>query len=227
MCLPNVLGNPSGFGIVWLRTCYDDDDAYARLLGRLNAEMALDSEQNILDDRALYEYGDDWPQIFSVIPEKLLQVDSEYQNQLDGARSSNELRHKAQRDYMAGNFNSNIIEMIRDGSWPSTEYALTEDEKDQAIYKEKTSEIHDWATRNYMFIADETAVETGEVLVVFFDSRRRVVRSNRIDPDEGEPLAGAYFEGIHIRQFWFGEAQIGPDYMPGGVCGPPFAPADD
>ena len=128
---------------------------------------------------------------------------------------------------MAGHVNSSIIEMIRQGHLPSANYALTEDEKDEAIYKEKTSEIHDWTTRSYIFITDKTALETGEVLVVFFDGCGRVVRSNRMDPDEGESLAGAYFEGIHIRQSWFGQAQIGSDYMPGGVCGPPFDLPED
>lgn len=55
---------PEGFhcwGIIWLRTCYDEgtDEAHQRLLSELNQDLALEVEENILDDATLYDYGDD------------------------------------------------------------------------------------------------------------------------------------------------------------------------
>ena len=40
-------------------------------MNELNEEMALEVDQNILDDAALYNYGDDWCRIFEVVPERL------------------------------------------------------------------------------------------------------------------------------------------------------------
>lgn len=69
---------PEGFhcwGIIWLRACYDEgtDEAHQRLLSELNQDLALEVEENILDDATLYDYGDDWYLIFEVVPERLLE----------------------------------------------------------------------------------------------------------------------------------------------------------
>jgi hypothetical protein len=63
------------WGVIWLRTCYDEgtDQAHQNLLNVLNDELALELKENILDDAALYDYGDDWRRIFEVVPERLLQ----------------------------------------------------------------------------------------------------------------------------------------------------------
>lgn len=59
------------WGVIWLRTCYDEgtDEQHQKLLNVLNEELALELEENILDDAALYDYGDDWRRIFEVAPE--------------------------------------------------------------------------------------------------------------------------------------------------------------
>lgn len=187
------------FGIVWLRTHYEDsDDAHAELLQDLNIEMGLAQERNVLDDEALYAYGDDWSRIFEVIPERLFFVTPEVdESLLDVAREYDEK-----------------IRALR-SAFPRQSFEGDE-------FRGETEELHFWTTVNYIFIADKTALETGEVLVAFFDDCGRVVRSTRAQPSFAEELAGAWAEGEFNELDEFREANIGVDYRPGGRCGPPF-----
>jgi GAF domain-containing protein len=63
------------WGVIWLRTCYDEgtDEVHRRLLTELNVDLALELAENILDDAALYDYGDDYRRIFEVAPGRLLE----------------------------------------------------------------------------------------------------------------------------------------------------------
>ncbi|GAB7325200.1 hypothetical protein MBLNU13_g09272t3 [Cladosporium sp. NU13] len=69
---------PDGFycwGAIWLHTCYDEgtDAAHQRLLNELNQDLALEMQENILDDAALYDYSEDWRRMFEVVPERLFE----------------------------------------------------------------------------------------------------------------------------------------------------------
>lgn len=212
----------TGFGVVWLRTCYDDDEAYAQLFARLNTDVALESFSNVLDDGELYDFGEDWSRIFNFIPERLLGITTEYEDGLEAAQNRLGLICDAQKEYISGNWDWAMMEEIEQGHLSSGNYQLTGEEKRSNFYKQTTVEIHRWATVSYILIADKKALETGEVLLVYFDDCGRTVRWKRMDPQDGEPLAGAYFDGLHVEMPWFLEAHIGRDYLPGGICGPPF-----
>jgi hypothetical protein len=191
------------FGIVWLRTCYDEgsDRAHEDLLGKVNIDLALEVEENVLDDATLYAYGDDWHRIFEVIPERLFMI---YMMEISGALPS-----ARERD-------SSIVRLQRElmskGDWELDEASATE-------------ALHYAAIVNYLFIADKTALETGKPLIIFFDDCGRVVRQARIQPDLCEDTAGAWHDCHMSDMPEFNEAEIGSDYLKGGVCGPPFASA--
>jgi hypothetical protein len=201
-----ILACPTGddyglepFGIIWLRTHYENpDDAHAELLLDLNIEMGLEQEENILDDEAVYAYGDNWSRIFEVIPERLFAITHNVDRaSLNAAREYDERIRSLRSDIPAQTL-------------------------DKVEFRSKLERLHFWSTVNYLFIADEKAMETGKVLVAFFDDRGRVVRSSRALPSFAEGLAGAWAEGEFYEMDEFREADIGVDYRPGGLYGPPF-----
>jgi hypothetical protein len=187
------------FGIIWLRTHYEDsDDAHAELVQDLNIDMGIAREQNILDDVARYSYGDDWSRIFEVIPERLFAITSDVSEALLNEAREYDARIQSLRNEMP---------------------ARDTGENEFTMQLEK---LHFWSTVNYMFVADKQALETGKVLVAFFDDRGRVVRTFRAAPYFAEELSGAWAEGEYNELDEFREAEIGVDYRPGGLCGPSF-----
>lgn len=166
--------------------------------------MALDVRQNVLDDAALYNYGEDWRRIFEVVPERLLGVvckDSPH----DMLSKSDE--HIAPEDYKA-----HIREAQK--ALDIWEWA---DNRDVGLAR-----IHLYVIDSYLFVADKIALDTGRALVIFFDTYGRTVRRSRLPPRDGEHLAGAWWDGCIDEDDWFLDAEIGPDYLPGGLCGPPY-----
>lgn len=198
-----TLGNRC-WGIIWLRTCYDEgtDGAHQKLVDELNWEMALDVEENILDDAALYDYGDDWRRIFEVIPERLF---GNTLDDLDGMPTPEErdrLIREAQR-------NVNIDDI--------------EDEAELHALKQATTKLHAAAIENYLLVEDKVALDIGKLLIVFFDDFGRTVRQSRILPEDCDGIAGAWADCFIDEMAEFEEGDIGPDYLPGGPSGPPYA----
>lgn len=83
--------------------------------------------------------------------------------------------------------------------------------------------FHSQAVCKYLFILDKVALDTGKVLVVFFDDCGRTVRQSRIQPEHCEEIAGAWFDCFIDEMEVFTEVDIGPDYVPGGSRGPQYA----
>ena len=189
------------WGIIWLRTCYDEgtDEAHQRLLNELNQDLAIEVEENILDDAALYDYGVDWHRIFEIVPERLFE----------------EVLDDADMQTPPGEHEAPLREAQRN---------LRVDEgADMDAFRQVTTRLHFHAVHKYLFVADKVAFETGKVLVVFFDGCGRMVRQSRVLPEHCEEIAGAWFDCCIDEMDLFTEADIGPDYLPGGVCGPPYA----
>jgi hypothetical protein len=154
-------------------------------------------EENILNDVTLYNYGNDWHRIFEVIPERLLEEVRDDANMRVTPEENASWIREAKR-------NLNIDEMA-----------------DIDTFKQATAEYHARVVCKYLFIADKISLETGKVLVVFFDDCGRTVRQSRLKPEHCEQTAGAWFDGFIDEMDEFAEAAIGPDYLPGGSCGPP------
>jgi hypothetical protein len=189
------------WGVIWLRTCYDQgtDEAHQGLLRELNLDLALEMEENILDDAALCDYGDDWHRIFEVIPERLFEEILHDADMRDAPEEHEALIREAQR-------NLDIDEAVDMDSW-----------------KQATTRFHSDAVCKYLFVADKVAFDTGKVLIVFFDDCGRTVRQSRVQPEYCQEIAGAWSDCFIDEMEEFTEAEIGADYLPGGLCGPPFA----
>lgn len=191
------------WGIIWLRTCYSEgsDEAHRKLLDRLNWDQALELEELILDDAALYEYGDDWHRIFEVMPERLFE------------------------ELLEGDAERRDAPEVLDAPIREEQRKLDFDKlvADTHAVKHATVRLHCRAVRKYLFVVDKVALDTGQVLVVFFDDCGRTVRQSRMEPEYGEMLAGAWANWSIDEMDEFSEAEIGPDYLPRGSCGPPYA----
>jgi hypothetical protein len=189
------------WGTIWLRTCYDEstDEAHQRLLDELNYDLALEVYENILDDAEHYNYTDDWRRIFEVVPERLLE---ETQDNADMRQKPEQ--HEAQIQEAKRKVNINDVDDI------------------DALRK-ATTQFHLRAACRYLLIADKVALDSGKVLAVFFDDYGRTVRQSRVPPEFCEELAGAWFDGLLGEVDAFIDAEVGPDYLPGGPCGPPYA----
>jgi hypothetical protein len=184
------------FGIVWLRTHYEDTDAaHQGLLQDLNTDLGLEDEQNILDDQSLYAYGDDWSQIFEVLPERLFMLYPLPDDHSMDALGEFEDHYTCEQDVMP----------------PGLEGM----ELDACLAR-----MHRNAIMNYIFIADKTAMDTGKILVVFFDDHGRVVRSHRESPFYADEISGAWADGFYSEMDEFIKADIAIDYQPGGLYGP-------
>jgi hypothetical protein len=192
------------WGTIWLRTCYGEgtDEVHQRLLDELNLDLAIEVEQNILNDAELYDYGDDWQQIFEVMPERLFEetLEDVYLRDSPAEREARLLEPQASQRKLD-----------------------IDDVTDMDALRQATVPFHFLVAYRYLFVADKVALDTGEVLLVFFDDSGRTVRQSRIQPQHCEEIAGAWFDCFIDEMDEFREADIGPEYLPGGSCGPPYA----
>lgn len=155
-------------------------------------------EENILDDATLYGYGDDWRRIFEIIPERLFEENMDHADARDAPEEREAWIREAQR-------NLDFYEMTEINT-----------------FREATVRHHSRAVCKYLFVSEKVAFDTGKVLVVFFDDCGRTVRQSRVQPEHCEEIAGAWFDGFIYEMEGFIEADIGPDHVPGGPCGPPY-----
>jgi hypothetical protein len=75
--------------------------------------------------------------------------------------------------------------------------------------KSATVRVHSQAVSKYLVVADKVALDTGKVLVVFFDYYGRTVRQSRIQPEYCEEIAGTWFDGFFDEMEEFTQADIG------------------
>lgn len=225
MALPTAFGYENPFGILWVRNCYGEgaDEKHQKLVSSLNAGLALDMEKNILSDEDLYNYGDDWHRIFDVMPERLFYItaNTSSDNTLSEFNQRNERLRSLQQDYESGRFDEFQMEEASQRQFAWQDSPRSDSEIAASVFRVKTEAIHSCAIENYLFVADETALQTGEVLIVFFDDRGRVVRQARILPEVCDGTAGAWADSRIQDHEEFSEGEVGLDYREGGICGPP------
>jgi hypothetical protein len=212
--------------IIWLRTYYADgsDAGHKALLDQLNWEIALDQEENILDDAALYSYGDDWTAIFEALPEFFFEMLEEYvmRRVRDSDRALNthldhELRLRECYQRCA---------VSQPPTAQEQDAGLSGEHPGDNEFQDAVRELHYDAAATYMFVADKEAIETGEVAVLFIDDCGRVIRHNRMPPQDCESLSGSWSECSSYDIYEFVGGKPGPAYSRGGICGPPFVTYD-
>jgi hypothetical protein len=215
-------------GHIWLRTCYTtgSDEIHSRLLRDFDPGEALNSEDTVLDDATLYSYGDDWAKIFSVLPEIILQIKDFSESDYWKDSSDSVRRYLDDEKY--------FIEQLKEciASQPSTrdEMSAAFHEQNEDAFQDEGEESFGWAlrslhlasTHSWCVVADEEAIQTGLVLLVFFDDKGRVVRQGRRTPSDCTYMEGAFVDGCIDEDETMNFGEPGPAYAVGGVCGPPF-----
>jgi len=202
------LGSPT-----WLRTCYRDvdgnsTDAAHEALRKPSEEFSGPNpygKTRIFDDATLYDFGcQEWQHIFTRIPEILdaSRFDADYYDQRKAEALQEAIENDEQED----------AELEEQG------YTKSED---GLHWSEIFQPVHYASQVGHIWVADEKAIRSGKLMVAWFDDCGRVVRYNRVPGKEVDEVIGL-IEGAMVNEHgvWV-DAEIGPDYDCGGICGPP------
>jgi hypothetical protein len=186
--------------------------------------LALDQEENILDDAELYSYGDDWAAILEVLPEFFFERLKEYVISTEVDCNTALRTHLGHELRLRESHQHCIV------SQPPTaqeqDASLSGGDLGEDKFLDAVRELHYDATMMYIFVADKEAIETGEVAVLFIDDCGRVVRHKRMPPVDCESLSGGWLEASPHDVYEFTDGEIGPAYSRGGIYGPPFIAYD-
>ena len=196
---------------VWLRTDYspDSDDQHEELMSNTDVEDAVGSRHNLLNDANLYDFGNEWQKVFSVLPELLdstpNSLDADYVNQI-------------KEDVTNEKFPPHIEQLIA-----NTRRNLPQERAEEEIFNIVHTPVQKAHVVNYLVIEDKQALESGKVLVVFVDDVGQVVRKNRVDAEEVMSLGGMWMHCAYDDlEIWM-EGEVGADYVVGGARGPPYS----
>lgn len=201
----------SDINAVWLRTDYspDSDDQHEELMSKFDVEDAVGSRHNLLNDADLYDFGNEWQKVFSVLPELLdptnNMLDTDWVNQM-------------KEDVMNEKFPPQIEQLIA-----TIRRNLPQERVEEEIFNIVHSPVQKAHVVNYLVIEDKQALESGEMLVVFVDDVGQVVRKNRMDGWEVDSLGGMWMQCAYDDvEIWM-EGEVGVDYVVGGARGPPYS----
>ena len=193
--------------MAWLRTCYDEgsDEKHDTLIEGVQLDIALNSEDNLLDDADLYDFGDDWRRILDQIPE-IIPIQ-------DVPAHSNWIREDLTK-YLA--FQKHGLGSASPRLRQNLSF-LEGAEYEDAIRKALLGSLHYACKVTFLVVEDREALETGNVLLLYLDAEGLVVRSLRIHPGEIEQVSGGWSDGCLIEDdsYWE-DVEIGTDYRSGG-----------
>lgn len=149
---------------IWLRTCYFDRDGNSTDAAHkaLFAASDLPQEEELLfDDVTRYNYGSDWQRIFSRIPQFVCAH--------IGVEEFENIKAEALAE---GRMNEEYDKAeVEEGG-----YNLSED---GAHWSDLYSWYHAVNSLGVIWVADQEALETGNVLMAWFDECGRTVRQAR------------------------------------------------
>lgn len=161
----------SGDGIpILLRTHYssnlEDEETLKAWIDEDTFEEA--SDWACLNDEKLFNFGDDWRQIFEILPE------------VAGPTNSRQLRciPHDHLELFRNNFKKHISTVKQNcpDDWK-------ERESRYEIILDWASSLHRVITEVYLLIADEEAFQTKQLRLLYLDGKRNIVREARVDPD--------------------------------------------
>lgn len=211
--------NPGQLDCVWLRTYYADgsDAKHDALLENVELQNAIDDEDRLLNDPALYDFGDEWERILDYVPELVAEAESAAR-----VREAEAAFHAVQKHLQTdgalaspGLTAAMLIENAR-GSLPA-------EDVQRLVLKAMQSGIHKACVTNYVIVEDGKTLggenREGLVAVLFLDTRGRVVRGVRVPAGDAEQLGGLWLECAWDEGGQWDEAELGPEYRPGGSCG--------
>lgn len=201
----------SDVNAAWLRTDYspDTDDQHEELMSNTDVEDAVGSRRNLLNDADLYNFGNEWQKVFSVLPELLdptaNKLDTDWVNQ-------------EKEDVMNEKFPLHIEQLIA-----KIRRNLPQERAEKEIFDIVHTPVQKSYVVNYLVIEDKQALESGKVLVVFVDDMGQVVRKNRVDVEEVDSLGGMWMQCAYDDLDIWMEGEVGVDYVVGGARGPPYS----
>ena len=193
----------------WLRTCYFDKDgnstdvAHEHLFGQ--SSLHRDTEELVggrilFDDSTRYDYGPGvWQQIFTRIP----QLVDTYKSPEIVEQNKAEAMEEAQSAYAVEHFHDSEDE-------GETESGLLQ------LY----AGAHWESVVGVTWVADEEALETGKVLIAWYDDCGRIVRWNRMRAQDTS-IIGMLISGAGEETSEWQHGVSGEDYDVGGAFGPP------
>ncbi|MCJ1384751.1 hypothetical protein MMC17_007869 [Xylographa soralifera] len=198
----------------WLRTYYRDHDgnstdAAHEALKKSTEEFYQPHPEgmtHVLDDAMLYDYGpEDWQRIFTRIPELLFEKNftADYYEQ-----------RKARAVEAA-------IEADEEEDAELEEQGYTKSE-DGLHWSEMFQGVQHASAVGEIWIADEEAINSGKLLMAWFDDCGRVIRWVRMPGEDIDGMLGRIFEVSDNEHGAWRVAEVGPDYDWDGICGPPY-----
>ncbi|OCK94862.1 uncharacterized protein K441DRAFT_659292, partial [Cenococcum geophilum 1.58] len=167
---------------VWLRTDYspDSDGQHEELMSKFDVEDAVGYRHNLLNDADLYDFGNEWQRVFSVLPELLDPAGG----MLD-ADDVNEMKEDAMNEKFPPHIEQHIANIRRN---------LPQERAEEEIFDITHAPVQKAYVVNYLVIEDKQALESGKMLVVFVDDVGQVVRKNRVDGWEVDSLGGMWMQ---------------------------------
>lgn len=188
----------------WLRTCYKpgSDAAFTAAREACLSDLSLSI---VLDDAGLYDFGDDWQRIFSVMPQLLTC------SGMTDAQTYREAKETALQEAKQAVIDDREI-AVESGYDPYEDAAPL-----PVLYG-----WYHWAcATGYIFILDDATLETGDevddddrgkVLAVWYDEYGKIVRSTRESFGTVREYAGLLMDAFVSDHGIWTEAMVGEEY---------------
>lgn len=206
---------------MWLRTCYTygSDAKHDALLANVDLDNAVDSEDRLLNDPALYNFGDDWANILDYVPELVTVADeAEHAAQIREAKAQFRAAQEHFRTDGATNVAGQPTALIE-----NARRLLPPQDVEPLVLGAMQSSIHKACVTNYVIVEDAVTLadesEDGQVAMRFLDARGRVVREVRVSAGDAEQMGGLWLECAWDEGGDWAAAELGPEYRRGGSCG--------
>ena len=205
---------------VWLRTCYTSgsDEKHAELIEGVDMHNAVNGDHRLLSDPELYNYGPEWRQIFSIIPELLEPGGKpwDYRTQ----KQHNTLQ--ALSAYAQGGLaavNQRLLDNLTGVAQGTPEIGFRGEQLENEVAKALQSEVHKSHAVSWLVLEDEEALEVGNVAIIFLDAHGRAIRSKRVSPGEAEQMGGFWADGSWDEISEWQDGEVGVEYRSTGACG--------
>ena len=204
----NLSTNSLLYNTAWLRTHYGlgTDVLHEKLLSKAEQGTfpdAVGGPAGILDNPDLYNFGADWALVFNRLPFLLTGEPDE------------------------GLIRTAQAEAVKD--FHEDMDVFKENKREQEVPSHPNfSFAQVLSSIGFLFIADEKALRSGLLLLVWYDECGRATRQTRVEPEKVPEVCNGHLDGwlYDIDSELWGRAEVGEAYEEGGICGPPY-PVDD
>ncbi|KAL8913519.1 MAG: hypothetical protein Q9171_001707 [Xanthocarpia ochracea] len=195
---------------VWLRTCYSEgtDEKHDEIVENIDMQLAVDGEDQLLNDPDLYDFGANWQQVFDVLPELLEPQEGNW----DVMKESQRQAMEALVAFAEGGVSRAPSDLLKNLS------SYQGKELEDAVADFLQSEAHAAQVHGFMVLEDEEALNSGRPILIFLDVLGRVVRSQRVENGDEANIMGSWeMCSWHEISQWE-DAELGEDYKIGGAC---------